>query len=165
MNPAALGLLIPVILTVHNAEEYFAFKVFKRFYLKFLNKKLQNRTVFLYAICILTLFASVICISNYFLKSKSTQLLTTIVVISLLLNGIQHCISSLRAREFLPGTFSSLLLLIPYSLIYLEFLQREIRFGLVDLLFWCLLAALFMIASIYASFRIGHIFHSFLRGK
>lgn len=161
MKTVVLGLLLPVILILHNAEEYWSFEEFKKTHLRFIKEKFRQRKIFLYALVILTTCASGICISNYFVGGRTFQFVTTIIVLSLFLNGIQHCISSLWARKILPGTISAAFLLIPYPIFYLVSLENEIRFGIFDIMRWSLLAVIFMISSIYISFRIGYLFHSY----
>jgi len=85
--------------------------------------------------------------------------MTTIIVISLLINGIQHCLSSLWMGKILPGMVSAAFLLIPFSLVYLVFLEIEIQFGIFDLVKWFIFSILIMVLSIYVSLRLGYLIY------
>lgn len=161
MKTTAFGLLLPAIMILHNTEEYRSFERFKNVYLKSIDEKLRKKSVFLYALAILTISAAGICVANYFIGSRTSQIATTLVMIALLFNGVQHCTFSLWYRKMLPGTVSGLFLMIPYSLIYLILLENEIKFGFFDFVSWSLLSIIFMILLIRISFRIGYFLHSF----
>lgn len=148
MLTTTLGLFIPIILTVHNAEEYFAFEEMDK--LPFF--PCRERRVFLRALILLTLFASLIAFANYWMQGW--QFMTTILVLALLLNGMQHLLSSLWLKRVVPGTYTAAFLLIPYALLYLWAFSRESTFGVGDLFYWSLLSAMFMAASISISLRI-----------
>jgi hypothetical protein len=156
MHTKIVGLFLPVVFIVHNIEEYRSFEKFKTFYLKAINSKFRHRTVFLYALMILTIFVSGVCISNYLMTSQILRFATTIVAMSLLANGIQHCISSLWARKILPGTISAIFLLIPCSAIYLVFLEKETQFSILDIVGWFIVSMIVMFLSIRASLWIGY---------
>lgn len=158
METKILGLFLPAVFILHNVEEYRSFEDFKAFYLKTIDPKFCNRKVFLYALIILTLFVSGICVLNYSMSSQALRFATTIINVSLLLNGIQHIVSSLWMRKFLPGTISAAFLLIPCSLVYLVFLAKETHFGIVAIVTWVLLSIIVMFVSIRISLWLGYLF-------
>lgn len=159
MHTKILGLFLSIVFIVHNIEEYRSFEDFKAFYLKAINSIFHHRTVFLYALIILTIFVSGLCISNYMLTSQALRFATTIVAMSLLTNGIGHCISSVLNRNILPGTISAIFLLIPCSVVYLVFLEKETLFGVFDILGWFLVSMIMMFLSIRASLWIGYLLY------
>ncbi len=156
MNTQILSLLLPILFIIHNIEEYRHFSEFRTFYLKKVNEKLRHKKVFLFALLFLSFVVSGICISNFYIKNSSIQLATTIVTLSLFLNAIQHCLSSLRVRKILPGTVSTALLLIPYTVSYFLFLEKEISFNTLDFIQWVILSGGVMIFSIYISLWVGY---------
>lgn len=158
MQTKIIGLLLPIILILHNIEEYRSFDEFKTFYLKKMNPKLLHRKVFGYALILLTLFVSALCISNYLMNRPLLQFATTLVALSLLINGMHHCISSLRMRKMLPGTLSSIFLFIPCTVVYLIYLERETPFGLFDLVRWSILSMILMFVAIRLSLWTGYLF-------
>ena len=158
MNTKILGIFLSGFFILHNIEEYRSFKDFKAFYLKKINEKLRHRKVFLYALILLTFFVSGICISNYLIASQTLQFATTLIAVSLFINGMQHCIFSVWTRKILPGTISAIFLLIPCSAIYLVFLEKEMPFGLIDIATWSIVSAILMLLAIHASLWIGYLF-------
>ena len=112
---------------------------------------------------ILTLFVSGICTANYLMTSRTLGFATTIIVMSLIINGIQHSVSSFLARKILPGTISAIFLLIPYSIVYLIFLEKEIQFGIFNIVKWSILSIILTLLSIHVSLWIGYLF--FKRSK
>ena len=157
MHTEIWGLFFPAVFILHNIEEYRSFEVFNAFYLKAINSKFRHRMVFLYALIILTVFVSGLCISNYLMTSRILRFATTIVSMSILTNGIQHCISSLWARKILPGTISAIFLLIPCSAVYLVFLEKETQFSVLDIVGWFIISMIVMVLSIRASLWIGYL--------
>ncbi len=158
MDTKILGLLLPVVFILHNIEEYRSFEDFKAFYFKTIHVKLRHRKVFGFALLILTLLVSLICIANYLATNSFLGFATTIVAMSLLINGIQHSVCSCLARKLLPGTISAIFLLIPCSIVYLAFLEKETQFGISSIISWSLVSVVSMFVSIHISLWIGYFF-------
>lgn len=152
-----LGLFLPMAFILHNVEECRSFEEFKIFYLKKISPKLCHRIVFLYALIILTLLVSGICIANYWTASRALECATTIIAISLFVNAVQHIVSSYLARKMIPGTISAILLLIPCSLVYLFVLERETRFSIFDIVTWGIISIILTPLSIRLSLWIGYL--------
>ncbi len=157
MSSEAWGLLLPVAAIIHNAEEYVSFDKFRQSFLSKLDPKLQERRVFAWALLIITLFITVITVSNYFVGSAILQFLTTLIALALQLNAIQHLFLSFKTEKLVPGTISAVLVVMPACLLYLMQLKMEIHYTPFDIVIWSLLAALFMYASIHISLRIGYL--------
>jgi hypothetical protein len=73
MDTATLGLLLPVIASIHNGEEYHSFGQFKTLCLVSLNKKFHHKRIFLFALVILTFAITVISMTNYFYQDRAVQ--------------------------------------------------------------------------------------------
>lgn len=157
MQSKVFGLFLPLIFILHNIEEFRSFAVFKEFYFKKINKKLKHKRVFFYSLVILTVFVSGICIGNYFASSQAVHLMTTLIAMAFLINGLQHCITSLWMHKVLPGTISALFLLIPSSVTYFILLEKETQFGILELISWILFSVIFMYLAIHASLWLGYL--------
>lgn len=165
MSSQLIGLLLPLLFALHNLEEYRSFEEFKKFYFQMTPTKFHHRKVFLYALIILNFLAGGLCIANYFVDKPSIRFATTMVALALLVNGLQHCTSSLRMRKRLPGLISSIFLLIPGTVTYLALLHKEFPFSFADSLQWSLLAILIMLLAIRISLWLAYLLWISLRDR
>lgn len=150
-----LGIILALSFILHNYEEYRSFKIFNEFYLRHLNKKFQHPDIFFRAITILSFVVCGIYVLNCFIANKALQFAATIATMSLLINGVQHCIYSLLARKLLPGTISGIFLLIPLSLAYFVLLEKDIHFSIIDIIQWSAISIVASFLLIQISLRIG----------
>ena len=103
MSIYALGLLFPIILGVHNAEEYFRRDDFLRGYPPRI-ARLLSRQAIRTAMVLLTMAAALISVLAWWLRT--TWLLDVAVVadFALALNALGHVGRSIRWRSLAPGT-------------------------------------------------------------
>jgi Protein of unknown function with HXXEE motif len=110
-----INLLLPVVLAVHNADEYARYDDFVNAYHPRLAKKLTSRPVIRSAAILLTLFVALQAGLAYVYKGGILLASCKVAIFALLLNAISHCVLSLKRRRILPGTLSAVLLVMPYS--------------------------------------------------
>ncbi len=117
MTLVNFALLFPVVLAIHNIDEYVRYDDFiQAGYPSWLAKKL-TRPIVRRAAVLLTLAAAVLVALTYFNRSDVLITISKVAIIALGLNGIGHCLLSLKNRAVLPGTLSAIVLVLPYSAI------------------------------------------------
>lgn len=115
MRFQVLNLLFPVILAIHNFEEYIGHDRFAQVYHRRLPRGLTVRPVVRNALIALTTAAAALCVVTYLIPSRLLLAASKIAVWALALNGLGHCLMSWRRRTWLPGTVSACALVLPYS--------------------------------------------------
>ena len=103
-----ISLLLQIIFVIHNIEEYLSYASLADYYFKFVDPKLKDPKVFLYALSILSIVVVLLVGVGYFYCNNITKFLTMVVFFSIFINAIQHCINSLFFRKTLPGTITSI---------------------------------------------------------
>ena len=151
-----LVLLLPVIFVLHNIEEYLYYDKFTNYYPKFVDQKFNDQKVFLVAVSILSVAVALIAGLDYCFSNNIIKHLTVIVLFSVFINAIQHCICSLFFRKILPGTITSVLLIIPYAIIFITTAKLELNFGFKELISYGIASIFVMIISILISLKIGY---------
>src|SRR5215469_2570657 len=116
MTFAAFNLLFPIVVAIHNIDEYRGYEEFVRSYPSWLAEKLTRKVVGRAAI-LLTLAVSVLAGLTYFYQSDVLLTVSKIAIIGLALNCVGHCILSLKRRALIPGTLSGAILVLPYSVV------------------------------------------------
>ncbi len=117
MSFPALNLLLPAILAVHNLDEYCQYDNFVREFYGRLPKKLTTRRVFGGTAVLLTLVVLLLSALTYSLRSGTLVMISRVAMFALMLNGIGHCVLSLKRRTWVPGTLSAITLILPYSVV------------------------------------------------
>lgn len=114
MTFVTLNLVFPIILAVHNLDEYSRYDEFVHASPVRLPDYLTERRVVRNAAILLTLAVAVLAVLTDI--SGSTVLITfsRVAIFSLLLNGISHCVASVKRRTVTPGTLSAVFLVLPY---------------------------------------------------
>jgi Protein of unknown function with HXXEE motif len=115
MTFAAINLLFPLVLAIHNLDEYFHHDDFIHAYYSRLSPKLTSRRVVRHALVLLTLSIVLLDGLTYVYKDGLLVTVSKISIFALMFNGIGHCVLSLRRRTMLPGTLSAVTLVIPYA--------------------------------------------------
>lgn len=164
-NTIILVLLLPLIFILHNVEEYISFDQFKDIYLKVIGRDFFDRNIFLFAISFLSISVSSIIIANYFISNHYLQLVTVIIVFSIFINGIQHCIGSLICRKILPGMLTAVFLIIPFSIIFILKLKYEILFGIKDFIVYMIVSAVVTYVAIFVSLFFGYFLNKLIKFK
>ena len=115
MNVATLSLFYPVILGIHNAEEYLRYNDFVRAHRGRVTARLLARPVIRNAGVLLTLAATVLCVLVWLRGSDLLIEAFVVAVFALMLNAFGHVAMTLRQRAITPGTISAVALVLPYS--------------------------------------------------
>ncbi len=165
MNTQFLGLLLPIVIFFHGAEEYASFDEFKKTSPFFIDKRFHHRQVFLYALLIIQAIVTLVGVWYYLTGSITLDLMTTIVVLAFLINGFQHVCSSLWHRKVLPGTISSILLIIPFGIGYLVILEKEMHYGIVSIFFLSVISLVLTFLLIHSALLIGYFLYTFLSDR
>lgn len=111
--------LTPILLTIHNIEEYLTMPAFItshwQDYPAFLNKYIAFMADhFSLVLLNVTLLVFLITYIGSLSKPNSPgMLLLFIMQVILLLNGLQHILSSIWIREYVPGAITSISLYLP----------------------------------------------------
>lgn len=117
MTFPVLNLLLPVVLAVHNFDEYSRYDEFVRVYQGWLPQRFITRRVLRDALTLLTLAAAMISVLTYFFRTDALISVSRIAIFALMLNAIGHCIQSLNKGRMTPGTPSAIALVLPYSVV------------------------------------------------
>jgi len=124
MTFTAFNLLFPIVVAIHNIDEYRGYTDFVRSYPTWLAKKLTRRVVGRAAI-LLTLAISVLAVLTYFYQTDVLLTLSKIAIIGLALNCVGHCILAVKRRALVPGTLSAAILVLPYAAIALALMRTN----------------------------------------
>lgn len=138
----ALYLVLPVVLAVHNVDEYRRYDEFVQVYQGRIPARFITRDVLRNALTLLTFIAAVISIVTYFFRTEVLISLSKIAVFALMLNAIGHCIQSLSKRRMTPGTLSAITLVLPYSIVAIMVMRSQLGDSVSSLLEFALLGAI-----------------------
>jgi len=153
--------LLPIIYLIHNAEEWYLFKVKISVIINALPAGLKGYivnyqhylvTLFSIAIIIATVIPLVVAVIIWNKPTKLNAKILLVAGLVTLVNGISHVSSSFMLGTFSPGFITGVILCIPYGIITFEFLRRNYPISLLNYLMLGLLTiALFFggIASIW----------------
>jgi hypothetical protein len=125
MTFAVLNLIFPIVLAIHNIDEYSRYDDFVRAFHPRLIKKLTTRRAVRNAAVLLTLAVALLDAMTYVYKAAVLTMISKVSICALMLNGIGHCILSLRRRTLLPGTLSAATLVLPYSVIAIAIMRAD----------------------------------------
>src|ERR1035438_1224570 len=101
MSFTALNLLFPVVLAIHNLEEYSRYDDFVRAFRARWPAKFRTRPAMRDAAALLTLAVAVLDGLTYFYKGAVLVALSETAIFALMINGIGHCILSLKRRSWI----------------------------------------------------------------
>ena len=164
INSLLFTIGLPLIFIIHNIEEYFTFNHSTVSPLKFIGAEFCDRNVFLYAVTILSVGIIAFMTLNYLYISQFFQLMSIVILFSILINGLEHFIGSIFYKTVLPGAVSAVLLMIPFS-IYGLFMGRDEIFGSIKgALTYILVSIVIMFVSIFISFWLGFFISKQIKG-
>jgi hypothetical protein len=83
---------------------------------------------------LLTLAVAVLTCLTYIRQSPILVTLSKVAVFAIMLNGIGHCILSLKRRKLAPGTLSVVALVMPYSFIAIAAMRTSLGDSFASLL-------------------------------
>jgi uncharacterized protein with HXXEE motif len=161
MTFAAVNLLFPVVLAIHNFDEYSRYDDFIRAYHPRLGRKLSTRRVFRDALILLTSAAAGLGALTYVYQSAGLLTISKIAIFALLLNALGHCILSLKRRELVPGTLSAVALVLPYSAVAIVIMRASLgdsfRSLFRDAIFGLILAPLAILSLLWISYGLSRL--------
>jgi hypothetical protein len=120
-----MTLSLPLVMAVHNLDEYAKHEDFVDAYHPRLSKKLTARPVIRNAVVLLTASVAALAGLAYMYEGGVAGTVCKVAVFALLLNAISHCVLSLKRRRVLPGTLSAALLVLPYSVVAVVIMRFE----------------------------------------
>ena len=126
MTFPTFDLLFPIILAVHNIDEYSRCDDFILAFHPRLSAKLRTRRVIRDAAILLTLAVGMLTALTYIYKSAVLITISKIAIFALLLNGIGHCVLSIKRRTLVPGTLSAVILILPYSAVAITIMHTSL---------------------------------------
>ena len=116
MNVVTLAPFFPVILGIHNAEEYLRYDDFVHVHRGRVAARLLARPVIRNAGVLLTLAAAVLCVLTWLRGSALLIDAFLVAMFALTLNALGYVVMTIRQRAMTPGTASAVGLVLPYSL-------------------------------------------------
>lgn len=115
------SLLLPLIFIFHNAEEYAGFDEFGHIYEKRFGERFNNRIVFLYATIFLSAVVAVCIVANFFIVNTVLNWVSVILLLSIAFNAVVHILASIYKRRPLPGVYTAVVLILPYTALMAHF--------------------------------------------
>lgn len=122
MSIYVLGPLFPIILGIHNVEEYFRHDDFIQSYPPRIARWL-TRPIIRSAMVLLTLATAAVSLLTWIYRTPWLLDISLIADFALMLNAFSHVGRSLLHHSLTPGTLSALCLVLPYSLLVVATLR------------------------------------------
>ena len=145
MSDPIYPFILAIIFLMHNYEEWLSFDSMPKF--SFI-KKYFHRKAFLFAISVLSVLVTVFSFPYF-------QKMHLIILFALTINALQHCFLSIWHRKLIPGTFSALFFMLPFSLFCLIKLFQEGALDFPKFIKYLILSPIVMIISIGTTLFIG----------
>lgn len=142
MTFGAVILLFPVILALHNLDEYVQHREFAGAYLSRLPERLRTRRVLAWSATLLTIAVTVLCLCAYFYESPALLWVSVVAIFALSWNAIGHCALSAVRRSLIPGTRSACFLVLPYSAAAIVLMHADLGIAFQTLLAYAVLGAI-----------------------
>lgn len=137
-----LILLFPIVLGIHNLDEYSRYDEFIAIYHRRLSRRITDRRVIRAAAVLLTGAAAVIVLLTYLYGTPTLHLISRVAVFALTLNALGHCGLSILRRKLVPGTRSAIALVFPYSAVAIYTMHSNLGDSAAALGWYGLLGAL-----------------------
>jgi hypothetical protein len=153
--------LLPLLVAVHNVDEYARYDDFVRAYhSRFLAKRV-SRPAIRYALIAVTLVVAVIAGLAYVHKGGIYVALCNVTIFALMENAIGHCVLSLKRRTLIPGTLSAAVLVLPYSIVAIVSMRADLATSYSSLLLFAASGAvampLFIVGFIWLGYGISRL--------
>ncbi len=155
MDSLLFAVALPLIFIIHNIEECMNFNDSVPTFFKIIGGHFYNRMIFTYAVTILSLVVVTASILNYLIVGQLVHVFAVIVVFSMLINGLQHVLGSIWQRKMVPGTWSSIFLIIPFCSLTFYSERFDVLQSIHHTLTYLLVSVVVMIVSIFLSFLIA----------
>jgi hypothetical protein len=140
----AIILLFPVVLSLHNVEEYLQHGEFAGTYHSRLPERLRTRRVFGSTAILLTIAVAALCLLTYRYEGARLRWICEISMFALLWNALGHCALSAIRRSLVPGARSACALVLPYSAVAVFVMHTSLGLSFRALLGCALLGAVTM---------------------
>lgn len=156
MSFQLLILLLPLVVGVHNFEEYRQYDEFVRIYFqRGLLARLMSRAVLRNALIFLTLAAILLCVWSYVSSAEMLLIALRIAIFALGVNAVGHCVVSAIHHSVTPGTLSAALVVLPYSILALITMRIVLGDSLIALVSYACLGAITLPLAALASILVG----------
>ncbi|MDX2164601.1 MAG: HXXEE domain-containing protein [Gammaproteobacteria bacterium] len=155
MNSLLFAIALPLFFIIHNIEECVNFDYTVPTLFRLIGGYFYTRMIFIYAVSILSLTVLIISVVNYYVMGELIHALAVIMTFSILINGLQHVVASIWERKMLAGTWSSLLLTVPFCATVLYQERDDVLQSVHHTLTFLLISVIVMIVSIFVSFLMG----------
>ena len=142
MTFPALNLLLPVVLAVHNYEQYSRYDEFVQIYRPLVPERFITRQVIRGAAIFLTVAVALLSALTYLSATAGLIDAAKVATFALLLNAIAHCLQSLRRHRLTPGSFSAIALVLPYTLAEIAAMRAWLGDSMASLLRFALVGAI-----------------------
>jgi len=154
-------LLLPLLVAVHNVDEYARYDDFVRAHHSRFLAKQASRPAMRNALIAVTLFVAVIAGLAYVHRGGVYVVLCNITILAFMENAIGHCALSLKRRTLVPGTLSAAVLVLPYSIVAIASMRADLASSYSSLLLLAACGAfampLFIIGCIWLGYGISRL--------
>jgi Protein of unknown function with HXXEE motif len=148
MSDACYPFVLAGIFVLHNVEEYISFDRMPK---SLFGQNWMHLNSFLFSILVLS---SVLLVAAF----CKNEILNIIILFSLMLNALQHCVLSIWYRKMTAGTFSAMFLMLPFSILYLLHLFESGAINFYSFIVYLLVSPVVMVGSILATLGVGNYF-------
>lgn len=156
MSFRILILLLPLVVGLHNVEEYRRYDEFVRIYFRRgLLARLMSRAVLRYALTFVTLAAIVLCAWTYVSRTEMLLITSRVAIFALGGNAVGHCVLSVIRRSITPGTVSAALVVLPNSVLAVITMRVVLGDSLIALVSYACLGAVTVPLAVIASILVG----------
>ena len=153
--------LLPLLVAVHNVDEYARYDDFVRAYHSRFLAKQVSRPAMRNTMIAVTLFVAVIAGLAYVHKGGVYVALCNITILAFMENAIGHCVLSLKRRTLVPGTLSAAVLVLPYSIVAIASMRADLASSYSSLLLFAACGAvampLFIIGFLWLGYGISRL--------
>jgi hypothetical protein len=151
-----LVLLFPIVLAIHNLDEFAQYGDFVGTYHSRLPAKLTARPAVFWAATAVTIAAALLCLSALVWQKPVLLLAAKVSICALLLNAIGHCLLALKRRKWLPGTWSACILVLPYGLIALVTMRISVGDSTAAIIRYAFLGAITIPLAVVVFLLVGN---------
>lgn len=141
MTFAAVILLFPLVLAVHNMDEYLQLREFIEAYHSRVPARFRTKRVLGWAAALLAVAAAVLSLLTYAYDSPPLRWILEVSIFALLWNAIGHCALSAIRHSIVPGTRSACVLVLPYSAVAISVMHAGLGISFATLVGYAVIGA------------------------
>lgn len=156
LNRDGIALLLPVVLAVHNAEEFAQYDRFARTFQGRMPIALRTRTVGGGAMLLVTVAAAALARAARSKENGPARAAVKVAVFAVVWNALGHSVLSLRERALLPGTATALLVVLPYGVLAVHAMREQDGDSGRRLLFFALAGAVALPTVVLAAAALSY---------